>query len=217
LEDFLVNEDAIVKEIRKLKVSVWALFAGVIILSAVIAAPKLYPDVANTVEPEVAASAPATSAEASKDDDIEDFYDLPVAQQIEKASAIVITKYQKEGEYLTSTVSEILKLSPGTEFYYKVGDKLEYGVRSLKPDPEMGEISYGEGEIVFFVGSPAMMKYSTSYEGERCSGLGDIPIEMLKEMIRKQVEKEAGSPNNSLKVDVEDGPVRNPGNNRHAP
>jgi hypothetical protein len=37
---------------------------------------------------------------------------------------------------------------------------------------------------MFFVGSPAEFRFSTSFNGDRLSGLGEMPIEMLRGKIK---------------------------------
>ena len=72
-------------------------------------------------------------------------------------------------------IRQFLKKAPDTTIYYSVGD--EYPVASYYPSE--GPM-HGDGVIVFFVGSPAEMRMSMSYTGDRIQGLGDIPIELFK-------------------------------------
>ena len=109
----------------------------------------------------------------------ERFYDFPIEKQIEAASVIAIARYEKEGEKLKCVISEILKHSPNTTFYFKVGD--EYPQCSRYPKANE---SYGDGQLMFFVGSPAEFRYSTSFFGDRLSGLGEMPIELLRGKIQ---------------------------------
>ena len=42
----------------------------------------------------------------------------------------------------------------------------------------------GDGEVVFFTGSPAMMQLAMSYSEDRIRGLGDMPLALLREKAR---------------------------------
>lgn len=120
------------------------------------------------------------SSTATYEDQYKDFHEWTLEQQIQKASVIAIARYEKENGRLKCVISEILKQAPGTRFYYKVGT--EYRPGSLYPRKDT---VYGDGQVIFFTGSPASMRYSCSFEGDRIGGLGDMPIEMLREAIRK--------------------------------
>ena len=47
------------------------------------------------------------------------------------------------------------------------------------------EAIFGDGAVVFFMGSPATMKMAVTYTGDRIHGLGDIPIELLREKCKE--------------------------------
>jgi hypothetical protein len=112
---------------------------------------------------------------------LEHFHSLPLEQQVEAASVIAISRYEKDGDRLKCVISEILKQSPGTKFYYKVGDEF----RQCSFYPKLNEYSI-DGQIIFFIGSPAQFKYSTSLNNERVTGLGDMPIDALRTLIKSQ-------------------------------
>lgn len=185
-----MSDDSTARSIRGLTVAVWALVAVIVvgILVPVLWGLALFGMRPGEIHPVPATHMPASIPIPAEPyvDETEGFHDWPIEKQIAAASAIVLTKYSSDGEKLTSTVSEILKLAPGTTLYYKVGDEFTSGSRYLREG-----VTYGEGEIVFFVGSPAEMRFSTSYEDGRCGGLADIPIETLKKMIAAQNQKSA--------------------------
>lgn len=104
------------------------------------------------------------------------FHELTLDEQIKNSSVIVLTKYEKiEDGKVKSIISDILKHEGGATFYYSVGD--EYHDSSFYP---RDDIHYGDGQVVFFVGSPASMRMSMSYNGDRIGSLGDIPIELFR-------------------------------------
>jgi predicted secreted protein len=108
------------------------------------------------------------------------FHELPVDQQIETASVIALVHFEPSSDgKMRAVVSEILKKDPAVTFRYAVGD--EYDPSSYYPRPST---NYGDGEIVFFVGSPPSMRLSMSYSGDRIRGLGDMPIALLREKAR---------------------------------
>ncbi len=106
------------------------------------------------------------------------FHDWPVKKQIQTASVIVIARYETEGKKLKCVISEILKKAPDTDFYYQVGDEYERGSHYMRADT-----TYGDGKIIFFTGSPASMKYSCSFTGDRVMSLGGMPFDELRETV----------------------------------
>ena len=106
----------------------------------------------------------------------EQFHELSLEEQIQLASFIAIAKYEKSPDgKMKAIMAEFLKKQPGTTIYYDLGD--EYPGASYYPKENT---MYGDGVVIFFTGSPATMKMSMSYSGDRIHGLGDIPIELLK-------------------------------------
>ncbi|MBI3102515.1 MAG: hypothetical protein HYY98_13330 [Burkholderiales bacterium] len=104
-------------------------------------------------------------------------YDLPLEQQIERASAIIITRFEAAADgRRKAVVAEILKRDPGARLQYQVGD--EYPSASYYP--KEGE-DRGDGAVVFFEGVSADARYSTTFRGDRVSGLGDIPLKLFRE------------------------------------
>lgn len=114
-------------------------------------------------------------AEPSED---KSFHELPPEELAKRSSAILLTKYQKDGERLKSVVVEILKRQPNTDLFYKVGDEFTELSRWAR-----GNTDYGDGDVIFLTGSPASMRSSYSYRNGRIGGLGDMPLERLREMI----------------------------------
>lgn len=109
------------------------------------------------------------------------FYELPIEEQIKQASVIGLARFETSPDGKRKAIfREFLKKEPNTTIYYTIGD--EYPTASFYPKEGT---NYGDGVIVFFVGSPANMKLSISYTGDRIHGLGDIPLELF----RKKCEK----------------------------
>ncbi len=108
-----------------------------------------------------------------------DFHARPPEEQIRRASAILLTRLEKEGDRHREIVAEILKRKPGVRLYYNVGE--EY--RSLSHSPSPGcEGCEGEGSVVFMLGNPAQMVFSVTYEGDRLRSLGDMPIAEIRRL-----------------------------------
>lgn len=104
------------------------------------------------------------------------FHELSLDDQIKQASVIAIAKYEKSSDgKMKAILKEFLKKEPGTTIYYNIGD--EYPGSSYYPKENT---MYGDGVIIFFTGSPATMKMSMTYSGDRIRGLGDIPIELFR-------------------------------------
>jgi hypothetical protein len=105
------------------------------------------------------------------------FHELPLEEQIKTASVIALARYElaPDGKQ-KAIIKEFLKKDPNTTIYYNIGD--EYPGGSFYPKDKT---SYGDGVIVFFVGSPASMRMSISYTGDRIHSLGDIPLQLFRE------------------------------------
>ena len=106
-------------------------------------------------------------------------HDLPPEQIVARSSVILLTSYQKDGNRFKAIVAEVLKQDPDTKLYYSVGD--EYPMLSFYP--KAGE-TCGDGQVVFMVGSPASMRSSYSFANGRITGLGDMPLSVLREMVK---------------------------------
>ena len=96
---------------------------------------------------------------------------------------IALATYQKSGSTLKCIISEILKHSPDTAFYYKVGDEFRNGSHRVTEGTD-----YGDGQVLFFTGSPARLEIAVAVHGDRISGMGDMPVSMLREHIRSSTQ-----------------------------
>jgi hypothetical protein len=106
-------------------------------------------------------------------------HDLPPEQMVARSSAILLTSYQKDGDRFKAVVAEVLKQNPDTKLYYAVGDEFA----TLSFYPKNGE-TCGEGQVVFMAGSPASMRSSYSFSNGRITGLGDMPLATLRDMLK---------------------------------
>ena len=104
------------------------------------------------------------------------FYELGVEEQIKQSSVIALARYEPAADgKMKAIIKEFLKKEPGTTIYYNIGD--EHPSSSYYPKERT---TYGDGLIIFFTGSPATMKMSMSFTGDRIHSLGDIPLELFK-------------------------------------
>jgi hypothetical protein len=98
---------------------------------------------------------------------------------MKKASAILLTQWRKVDGEVKQIVTEILKHRPGTTLYYSVGDEYEFPGSRSGP-----EYATGDGNVIFMEDSPASMRSSYSYSGERVGGFADMPLRKLRELAR---------------------------------
>jgi len=166
---------SIAPAIRKLTIAVWALvivlslnFVAVLYRASV---PRVFPLTGGII----------SSSDFPSGDELANFHELPLERQVQSASVIAFTTYKKEDGKLKSIVTSIPKQKPGVSFNYHVGD--EYTPSSLYPRENA---TYGEGEVMFFTGSPPMLRFSATYSDGRVGGLGDIPMQKLMEIIQQQ-------------------------------
>ena len=99
---------------------------------------------------------------------------------VTRATVILLTSYVDDGNRNKAVVAEILKQDPKVSLYYSVGD--EYPMLSFEKKKDM---SCGDGQVVFMVGSPAMMASSYGFTNGRIGGLGDMPLTKLREMVKQ--------------------------------
>jgi len=167
------------RSINKLTIAVWALVIVTAAQLTFYVLALLFPSV---VTRQWLQSGPheISSSVTSSPEEFNNFHNWPVEKQIQSSTVIAIGKYQKSGDTLKCIISEILKQKPGTAFYYKVGDEYPRGNMHVRSDT-----NYGDGQIMFFTGSPPSFRYGCSFTGERVGGLGDMPMSELRELIRK--------------------------------
>jgi hypothetical protein len=99
---------------------------------------------------------------------------LPLDERIQRASVVLITGIDREGETHKAVIREIYVIKAGTQFHYRVGD--EYERLSHFPRDECQGCE-GDGQIVFLVGNPARMRVSYSFEGDRIESFGDLRLD----------------------------------------
>ena len=115
------------------------------------------------------------------------FHEMTLDEQIKHASVIARAEYEPGPDgRMQAIIKEFIKMVPGTTIYYDIGD--EYSSSSYYPD---GESMYGEGVIIFFVDSPASMRRSMTYSGDRITGLGDMPLDVLREKVVASASSES--------------------------
>lgn len=105
------------------------------------------------------------------------FHELSVDEMVEKSTAILTVRYEEgeNGNY-KSIVEDILRKDDGIELYYRVGEVYEEDSHYKITDNHIPKRA-----IVFMQGSPASMRFSTTFSGERIRGLGGISLSLLKE------------------------------------
>jgi hypothetical protein len=100
--------------------------------------------------------------------------------RVQSASVIAVAKWERSDSTLRCVVTDILKQAPDTAFYYKVGDEIKTLNQHITNNAD-----YGDGQILFFTGSPARLEETAAYRGDRVTGLGDIPISNLRDIIAR--------------------------------
>jgi hypothetical protein len=122
-------------------------------------------------------SVPMGASESTDDGDHTPFYELSFEEQVEAASVIAVARFEPaEDGRMKAVLTEILKKKEGTRFRYNIGD--EYSHASYYPKEGM---SQGDGVVIFFEGSPATMRSSMSYSGDRIGALGDMPLKLFRD------------------------------------
>jgi len=107
-----------------------------------------------------------------------EFDGLSPEQRVQSASVIALAQWQRSGPTLRCVISEILKQTPDTKFYYKVGDEFRAGNQRATENAD-----FGDGLVLFFAGSPARLQETVAYRHDRITGMGDMSIPTLREII----------------------------------
>lgn len=174
-----VEEGSPSRTIGRLTTAVWILVAISVLNLAVSIFGAFYPPfMVQRITDSLNASSPLGGQ--SQGDSYSGFHNWPIEKQIDAASVIALTKHDAGAGKIKSVIVEFLKFKPGTTFYYKVGDEYgsEYSVRE--------HTAYGDGQVMFFVGNPARLRYSTTYSHDRILGFSDMPMALLRQKIREQ-------------------------------
>jgi hypothetical protein len=181
-----MNEElnVVSKSINRLTVALWVI-AGVLVINLLLSIiPFLFPDFYMNQFSTVS-KVEVPPSESSKMEPVapeifvpqKQFHELPIEEQIKEASLIAVAKYEPAPDgQMKAIITDILKKDPNVVSYYDVGD--EHPSSSYYPKDRS---SYGDGLVIFFTGSPATMRMSMSYEGDRIRSLGDMPLSLFKE------------------------------------
>lgn len=103
------------------------------------------------------------------------FNELSLEEQIATSSFIAMGKYEHAGNgKVKLVIKEFLKEDKKSTIYYSIGD--EFKEHTVYTD----EQNYGNNVVIFFTGSPAKMRMSIGYSGDRIMSLGDMPVELFK-------------------------------------
>lgn len=160
--------------VRRLTVAVWCLVG---LLAITYAAPwamfALSRPSQNVINPSISH---ATSSELPISEGFDnDFSARPPADQIKRATVILLTKFTTESGGREETISEILKKDPDARFYYKIGDASPMPIG--EPAAGCGELiprckeQRQEGQVVLLQGNPARPTVSYSYHNGRIEGM----------------------------------------------
>ena len=179
------DQEPMIRAIHNSTMAVWVVVVvGILNLLASVGmgiVPMFLASRFSTFEPSVSSS---TTAPVDEDTAMP-FYELPIEHKVHRATLILVTTYQPEGDRMKSVVSEVLKRDASATQKYEVGT--EYAMGSHYPRPNR---SYGAGAIVFFTGNSSMMQSSVSYDSSgRIGGLGDMPLTKLRELVAADAQK----------------------------
>lgn len=128
---------------------------------------------------------PAETTDDSESDFDNDFNARPIRDKIRLASAILLVEMKEEAGVHKALVQEVLKVKPGVRLYYEAGD--EYDELSHYPGGGCGDCTLTQHALVFMMGNPATMRFSTTFEGDRLASLGGMTIDELRRLARESL------------------------------
>ncbi len=103
------------------------------------------------------------------------FIELTLERRIASASVIALARFDTRGDNARCRISEILKVAPGTQFGFKVGDVYPHCYQYKKEGDK-----YQEGLVMFFFGNPPDLQGVTFFEGNQVSQLGGLSLSELR-------------------------------------
>lgn len=173
------GQESLIGAVRRLTLAVWTLTGVLAVFVGMYLVAYIPYFTIGSRANETRPSEVSSSGAPAFVDGFEKFYELPIEKQIEAASVIAVARYQREGDRMKCVITELLKQVPNTKFYYSVGDEYRQCSHYSKPGEDRGD-----GQIMFFVGNPAQFRYSSSFRGDRLTGLGDMPVDLLRKQTK---------------------------------
>ena len=104
----------------------------------------------------------------------------PLKDELDVASVVVLTKWLKTDTGQKAILAEALKQDPSVSFPFKPGDEIRETERLIREG-----VDYGEGELLFFAGSPPKLGYSVAYVDGRVRDTDGSRIETIRDLLRK--------------------------------
>ncbi len=181
----MTETDKLASAVRGLTIAVWVLTALTALQMGWTLWAWLRPQTLSSTEFETSSGVKSGGMTDERIREDNEFSAYPPERKIERASLIVVTKYEKDGDRQKAVITEILKRKPDTRFFYNVGDEYH----------ELSHIGtdhgHSDGQVAFLTGNPPRMNVSYSYEQERVGGLGHMPLAKIRELAQ---QSSAGSP-----------------------
>lgn len=191
------------KPIRRLTLAIWVTAAALIFSTVapyvVMLFPQFYAAQVERIEESLdktreteefsVSTSPVVEKKGFSPIPIEQFHAMSLDERIKHASAIALTRIEKTSDgKQRQVIQEFLKKAPGVTVYNEVGS--EFQSRYVSGD----DMDYGDGAIVFFLGSPARAISWSYFSGDRVDSLEGIPLALLREKCKKA----QGAPNSAV-------------------
>lgn len=155
---------------KKLLVPIWLLVLIALVILIVLILRLASPDSARTS---------LADAQAATSNRVEDFYAWPIDRQVAIATVIARGEWKVEAGNYKCMIAEIIKEQPGTTFGFKVGDEFSRGNQRAKPNTD-----YGDGELIFFTGTPPVLQFIIPISNGRLVG-GDVSVDTIRAMVTR--------------------------------
>ena len=183
------NSDKLARAIRGLTIAIWC-WIGFQALTYAYSMWNFWSVTQGTNTERVSHAYPASASASENDPDGEpefdnDFSARPIRDKIRLATAILLVEMKEEAGVHKALVQEVLKVKPGIRLYYKVGD--EYDEMSHYPGGGCGDCTLTQHSLVFMMGNPATMRFSTTFEGDRLASLGGMTIDELRRLAQESL------------------------------
>jgi hypothetical protein len=112
------------------------------------------------------------------------FAKWPIERQVGMSTLILRTEWKLENGTYKCIIAEVIKGAGSSDGPYRIGE--EY---STDNTPAREGLDVGEGEVLFFTGSPPNWQYSSVIRAGKVVGMRGITIDTLRNMVNKPPAK----------------------------
>jgi hypothetical protein len=117
-------------------------------------------------------------------EELRNFAKWPVERQVGSSTLILRTEWKLADGIYKCIIAEVIKRKGNGDLPYRVGE--EYPIDNIQAREGM---DVGDGELLFFTGSPPDWQYSSVIRGGRVVGMGGITVDTIRDIANRTPAK----------------------------